>query len=269
MPRASRSSPPTAPAPASVSTSAPAPAGAFASASDAVGDPVSDSTAESVAAPASSRQRRKEARPQELLEAALALFVEKGFAATRSEEVAKRAGVSKGTLYLYYPSKEELFKAVVREAIGAKIAEGVEELGKHQGSMAELLGWMLWSWWERMGLTPAGGIHKIMMSEARNFPELAAFYQDEVIEPSCGLLAEVVRRGIASGEFRDVDPETTVLVLIGPVLHLVLHQHSMGAAEVAHSHKPPAEQVLALQLELMFEGLLNRPREPSAPRSPA
>ena len=66
-------------------------------------------------ADAGPRQRRKEARPQELLDAALALFVEKGFAATRAEEVAQRAGVSKGTLYLYYPSKEELFKAVVRQ----------------------------------------------------------------------------------------------------------------------------------------------------------
>ncbi|WP_343633213.1 TetR/AcrR family transcriptional regulator [Roseateles sp.] len=221
------------------------------------------------AAPVSARQRRKEARPQELLEAALALFVEKGFAATRSEEVAARAGVSKGTLYLYYPSKEELFKAVVRESLGAKIAEGVEEFGKHQGSMAELLTWMLWSWWERMGLTPAGGIHKIMMSEARNFPELAAFYNDEVIEPSCGLLAEVVKRGIASGEFRVVDPDAAVMVLIGPVLHLVLHQHSIGAAGVTHEHKCTPEQVLQLQLELMFEGLLNRPREAPAGRSPS
>lgn len=220
-------------------------------------------------ATSSARQRRKEARPQELLEAALGLFVEKGFAATRSEEVAAKAGVSKGTLYLYYPSKEELFKAVVREALGTKIAEGVSELGKHQGSMAELLTWMLWSWWERMGLTPAGGIHKIMMSEARNFPELAAFYNEEVIEPSCELLAEVVRRGIASGEFREVDPDAAVMVLIGPVLHLVLHQHSLGAAGVTHDHKCTPEQVLSLQLELMFEGLLNRPRDRTAPRAPA
>jgi len=220
-------------------------------------------------APSSARQRRKEARPQELLEAALALFVEKGFAATRMEEVAAQAGVSKGTLYLYYPSKEELFKAVVRESIGTKIAEGVSELGKHQGSMAALLTWMLWSWWERMGLTPAGGIHKIMMSEARNFPELAAFYNDEVIEPSCELLAEVMRRGIASGEFRDVDPDAAVMVMIGPVLHLVLHQHSIGAAGITHEHKCTPEQVLELQLELMFEGLLNRPRDGAITRAPA
>ena len=220
-------------------------------------------------APSSARQRRKEARPQELLEAALSLFVEKGFAATRSEEVAAKAGVSKGTLYLYFPSKEELFKAVVREALGSKIAEGISELAKHQGSMAELLTWMLWTWWERLGRTPAGGIHKIMMSEARNFPELAAFYNDEVIDPCCALLAEVVRRGVASGEFREVDPDAAVMVLIGPMLHLVLHEHSIGAAGVTHDHKCTPEQVLSLQLELMFEGLLNRPRHPAPPRSPA
>ena len=67
------------------------------------------------------RERRKDARPGELLTAALELFVEKGFAATRAEEVAQRAGVSKGTLFLYYATKEELFKAVVRDNIGLMI----------------------------------------------------------------------------------------------------------------------------------------------------
>lgn len=227
--------------------------------------PAAPAASDTVAAGGStSRQRRKEARPQELLQAALELFVEKGFAATRSEEVAARAGVSKGTLYLYYPSKEELFKAVVRESLGNKIAEGVQELGQHQGSMADLLAHMLDEWWARLGLTPAGGIMKIMLSEARNFPELTAFYVDEVIVPSCALLAEVVRRGVASGEFRPVDPDTAVHVLIGPVLHLVLHQHSIGACGLDHGPKPEPEAVLKLQLELLFEGLLNRPRVPGA-----
>src|SRR5436190_181541 len=83
----------------------------------------------SLKAPVSARQRRKEARPQELLDAALELFVEKGFSATRSEEVAVRAGVAKGTLYLYFPSKEDLLKAVVRENLGALIAEGADIAG--------------------------------------------------------------------------------------------------------------------------------------------
>src|SRR6187549_592747 len=108
------------------------------------------------------RERRKEARPGELLDAALDLFVEKGFAATRAEEVAARAGVSKGTLYLYYPSKEELFKAVVRENLSARIAEGAEIVARHEGSMAELLSLVMNEWWSRVGQGTAGGISKIM-----------------------------------------------------------------------------------------------------------
>src|SRR5205814_5695113 len=85
------------------------------------------------------RQRRKLARPQELLDAALDLFVEKGFAATRSEEVAARAGVSKGTLFLYFPSKEELFKAVVRENISGRFAEWNKEFETFEGTSAEMV----------------------------------------------------------------------------------------------------------------------------------
>ncbi|WAC72124.1 TetR/AcrR family transcriptional regulator [Roseateles sp. SL47] len=216
--------------------------------------------------PIALRQRRKEARPQELLDAALALFVEKGFAATRSEEVAARAGVSKGTLYLYYPSKEELFKAVIRESLGSKIAEGREGLDKHQGPMADLLVWLMREWWMRLGLTPAGGIMKIMLAEARNFPDIAAFYVDEVIDPSCNMLAEVVRRGVASGEFRPVDPDTAVHVLIGPILHMVLHQYSIGACGLDLGPKKQPEAVIELHMELLFKGLLNRPRDDGMPR---
>src|SRR5688572_10872868 len=103
------------------------------------------------------RERRKEARPGELLEAALDLFVEKGFAATRSEEVAARAGVSKGTLFLYFPSKEELFKAVVRESISGRFAEFQQEFEKYEGSTADMVRYAMRAWWERIGATRASG----------------------------------------------------------------------------------------------------------------
>ena len=103
------------------------------------------------------RERRKQHRPGELLEAALDLFVEKGFAATRAEEVAARAGVSKGTLFLYFPSKEELFKAVVRENISGRFAEWGEQLSRYQGSSEDLLRYCMTSWWERIGSTKASG----------------------------------------------------------------------------------------------------------------
>ncbi len=135
-------------------------------------------------APATKRARRKEARPGELLEAALALFVEKGYAATRVEEVAARAGVSKGTLFLYFPSKEELFKAVVRENAGRHLQDAFREVEAYTGSSAELLHEFIRRWWTQYGGTPAAGLTKLIMSEAANFPDLAQYYQDEVVQPS-------------------------------------------------------------------------------------
>src|SRR6476646_2739104 len=99
------------------------------------------------------RGRRKEARPGELLDAALDLFVEKGFAATRSEEVAARAGVSKGTLFLYFPSKEELFKAVVRENISGSFDEWNEEFEAFEGTSAEMVRHCMQVWCQGTGAT--------------------------------------------------------------------------------------------------------------------
>lgn len=200
------------------------------------------------------RQRRKQARPQELLDAALALFVEKGFAATRAEEVAARAGVSKGTLYLYYPSKEELFKAVVRRNLSKLIAEGVELAGAYQGSTSELLVMLMNVWWERVGGTPAAGIHKIVISEVRNFPELAQFYIDEVIEPADKLFSSTIARGIARGEFRRLPVHEVAHALMAPMIFLSLHQHSFGACPI-EGRPIDAKQLIRTQLDLALRGL--------------
>jgi AcrR family transcriptional regulator len=204
------------------------------------------------------RQRRKETRPQELLDAALTLFVEKGFAATRSEEVARRAGVSKGTLYLYYPSKEELFKAVVRSNLTHLIDEGLGMLDRFEGSSADLLRQLVHLWWERFAMTPAAGIHKVMLSEVRNFPELAQFYVDEVIDPTRRLFAGLVRRGVDRGEFRDLPPQEVALALMAPVIFLSLHRHSFGACP-GHAADVDPVAILRTQLELVLGGLERRP----------
>ena len=115
-------------------------------------------------------ERRKDERPGELTAAALELFVERGYANTRLEDVAKRAGVSKGTLYLYFENKEELFKAVVREGIVTTIEEAERVFEHYEGAMADLLGALVHGWWARIGSTKAAGIPKLMMSEAGNFP---------------------------------------------------------------------------------------------------
>ena len=200
------------------------------------------------------RQRRKEARPQELLEAALALFVEKGFAATRSEEVAARAGVSKGTLYLYFPSKEDLFKEVVRQNLSTLIAEGMDLVDGFEGSTSELLSCLMQAWWNQVGNTPASGIIKIMMSEARNFPELAQFYVDEVVKPSQALLERTVQRGVQRGEFRPLPPQDVVHALIAPVLFLAMHKHSLGACGLEGTEMDP-ESFIRTQMTLVLQGL--------------
>ena len=201
------------------------------------------------------RQRRKEARPQELLDAALALFAEKGFAATRAEEVAQRAGVSKGTLYLYYPSKEELFKAVVRQNLSSLIAEGQEVAAQFEGTSADLLTLLLHIWWERVGCTPAASIHKIMLAEVRNFPELAQFYSDEVIVPADNLFSSSVQRGIDSGEFRQMPVHEVAHALIAPLIFMAVHRESFGACPVAGANAIDPRVMLDTHLDLMLRGL--------------
>jgi AcrR family transcriptional regulator len=200
------------------------------------------------------RERRKEARPGELLDAALDLFVEKGFSATRVEEVAARAGVSKGTLFLYFQSKEDLFKAVVRENIANQFPTWQEELITFEGTSAELLRYALFSWWERIGNTPASGITKLVMSEAQNFPEIAAFYQEEVITPGNAMIRHILERGLESGEFRDIDLEQAVHIIVAPMIFLMMWKHSMGACAASAKNVNP-EQFIHMQVDVLLHGM--------------
>lgn len=170
--------------------------------------------------------RRKEARPSEIIAAALDLFVEKGYANTRGEDVAARAGISKGTLYLYFANKEELFKAVVRENIVPTLTEGKDLVERFEGSTFDLLRQLLRTWWEKVGATKASGITKLMMAESCNFPEIFSFYYDEVIAPSDRLMRSALQRGVDRGEFRDIDVPGVVHCMVAPVLLLMMWQHS-------------------------------------------
>jgi len=229
--------------------------------------PAASDAASAAAPPPTPRQRRKEARPQELLDAALDLFVERGFAATRSEDVAARAGVSKGTLYLYYPSKEDLLKEAIRHNVVNQIAEGADIVQQFDGSSAELLATMLRLWWDRIGETRASGVIKLMTSEVRNFPELAQFYVDEVINPSNELVGRILQRGIDSGEFRPgLDVPEVVHALVGPMVLMVLNKHSLGACSAAFLLDPKA--VMEALIDLALHGLLVRAdKSPSKPRN--
>jgi len=216
-----------------------------------------------VAEPASTpRKRRKEARPQELVAAALSLFVEKGFAATRLDEVAARAGVSKGTLYLYYDSKEALFLAVIREGILPVVGEGRRMLEAHVDDPVGGLRAYIRGWWSMIGDTPYGGIPKLMMSEAQNFPEVADYYLREVIQPGRAILLEIIERGVEKGVFRPVDPTLITHIVMAPMLHLALWRNSFAVCcQVPDMN---ADDYLNEYIQLLVHGLLVVGKEPSA-----
>jgi AcrR family transcriptional regulator len=197
-------------------------------------------------------ERRKDARPQELLAAALDVFVERGFAATRLEDVAKRAGVSKGTLYLYFANKEELFKAMVRETIVPALGEAEQSIADFAGPSGDLLRTILLSWWERYGCTKLAGVTKLMMAEAGNFPELTRFYNEEVIDRANAMIARILERGMACGEFRPVDTETMTLILTAPMVMLTMWTHALLPCKTGPID---ADRFLAAFIEQSVRGL--------------
>jgi AcrR family transcriptional regulator len=209
-------------------------------------------------------ERRKDARPQELLAAALDLFVERGFASTRLEDVARRAGVSKGTLYLYFTNKEELFKALVRNSIVPVIGAAEDNIAGFEGHSSDLLRSVMNEWWQRLGATKASGIIKLVMAEAGNFPELAKFYQDEVITRGTNMIASMLQRGVDRAEFRPVDVTIMTQVLIAPMLMLVTWKHSVGPCD--QGHLDPLAFLDAF-LEMALHGLL--PAGAGLPAAPA
>jgi AcrR family transcriptional regulator len=214
------------------------------------------------------RRRRKEARPQELLDAALELFVEKGFAAARAEEVATRAGVSKGTLYLYYPSKEDLLKAVIKKNLSERVAAGAAQAADFEGSATELIRSLLVDWWSQIYDDPASAVFKLIITEARTFPEIAEFYAREVIVPAHELMTRMIQRGIDQGEFRPLDPAVAMHSLILPLIMLCVHKHSIDACgltpELFEGHDFIRQHV-SLVLDGMAVGARNLPRSGPGP----
>jgi AcrR family transcriptional regulator len=214
------------------------------------------------------RRRRKEARPQELLDAALELFVEKGFAAARAEEVAARAGVSKGTLYLYYPSKEDLLKAVIKKNLSERLAAGAARAEDFTGSATELMRSLLVDWWTQIYDDPASAVFKLVITEARTFPEIAEFYAREVVMPAHALMTKIIQRGIDQGEFRPLDAGVAMHSLILPLIMVCVHKHSLGAcSQTPELFEGPAfiRQHVDLVLAGMAAGQLPAPaHDPAA-----
>jgi AcrR family transcriptional regulator len=196
-------------------------------------------------------RRRKQARPGEILAAALACFKERGFAGTRLEDVAAKAGVTKGTIYLYFPNKEELFKAVVRGELVPNL-DRLEAALAEPGPPAVLLERLFSFWAQTVAPSPLSVIPKIVIAEAGNFPELARFFLEAAPHRMLRLVGSVLRQGIASGEFRPVDVDHVVYCVIAPLIFSVLWQHSLGP----HDDRPlDVQAVCRAHLELVLHGL--------------
>jgi AcrR family transcriptional regulator len=174
-------------------------------------------------------RRRKNARPEEITAAALEVFADRGFAATKLEDVARRAGVTKGTIYLYFENKEALFKAIVRETIVPVIAKGEEIAQSFTGSARDLFERLVREYWRLVGETSLAAIPKLMMAEAGNFPELARFYYQEVVTRGHKLMAGVLERGMKAGEFRRVNLAVATKLAMAPVMHAVVARRAFAA----------------------------------------
>ena len=217
-------------------------------------------------------RRRKDDRPAEIIAAALALFAAHGFAATRLDDIADRAGVSKGTLYLYFPSKEDLFKAVVREALLPNLAEAEARLDDAKASSARVLEEILGRLAAVVATTPLGAIPKLVIAEAGNFPGLARFYVDAVPKRGFAMFRRLIERGIARGEFRQVDAEAVAPIFAAPVLLMALWKHVLEPHAKSHGKSPaksPAKsqggpvidpkRFIAGTLDILLNGLKKRP----------
>ena len=197
-------------------------------------------------------RRRKEDRPAEILIAALRLFSDKGFALTKLNDVAKEAGVSKGTLYLYFDGKEALFKAVINEFVLPQIAEAEEQAEQYSGSISDLMIELQERWQINVLETELSGISKIMMAEASNFPELAQFYLENVIYRTRSFVTSLISIGIDRGEFISCNPEFAARTFLTPLVFSAVWKHSLAPFDTDYDVKG----YLKLNLDIFLRGIL-------------
>ena len=172
-------------------------------------------------------RRQPEARPGQILDAALEVFAECGVAAARLEDIGKRAGVSKATIYLYFPNKEELFREVIRGTIVSAIESGERAVQEFEGSATESYVAHMRRYWGFIRSPKFAPIFRLVHAELTHYPDLARFYADEVVGRGHRLIASIVKRGIDQGEFREVDPLVAARMLSAPfVMHGIWCRHS-------------------------------------------
>ena len=186
-------------------------------------------------------RRRKEDRPQEITAAAFAAFAEKGYAATRVEEVARRAGVSKGLLYLYFKTKEELFKAVVRSFVIPRIDALTASIDTSELTVEEFLRGPYLEFARKLPGSPVAVVIRLMIAEGPKHPDLVQFYWDNVISRGLGMIEALVERGVANGEFRrtavnDMPHLVVMPVVFSVIFKLLFEQQSLDTDALIEAH---------------------------------
>ena len=195
-------------------------------------------------------QRRAEDRPREICGAALDVFSEKGFAAAKLDEIARRAGVSKGTLYLYFKDKEDLFRAVVRDTVAPNIDVVRSMVEGADLPFADVVRMFLPRFAAITSQVRVGAVAKMVIGESRNFPELAKVWHDEVVSKALGMIGGLIERAQAKGEVREGDPRLHAFTLMGPMMMGILWRETLqpvGGAplDIEELAKQHAETVLA------------------------
>ena len=203
-------------------------------------------------------RRRASERPGEILDAALTVFVAKGFATARLEDVAAEAKISKGTLYLYFDNKADLFKEVIRQVLLTAISQSVD-MAEGEADAKSRLCALIAAIGRLLSDDRRSAIPKLVIAESGNFPELAAFYFNEVIKPMRARIAGLIRRGIEEGAFRPVDTTLATMLVMAPCLLSAIWRHTMQAHDSAALDP---NQLLAQHVDLLMNGLLANP-EPS------
>jgi len=163
-----------------------------------------------------------------LLDAALTLFLERGFAATRVEDIAVQAGISKGAVYLHFATKKELFEGVVQAGVLQRLEQAEQLAAGFEGSAMELLTTMLQNNLLEFWGSPSSGIVKLVIAESQQFPELAIQYYETVTGRARELLEQIIRHGLERGEFRELDPDYTARVILNALDYELVLNHTLG-----------------------------------------
>ena len=210
--------------------------------------------------PSKKFRRRAEARPDEVLDAALAVFTEKGFAAAKVEEVARRAGVSKGTVYLYFPSKEALIEGIVRRAVAPIALRALPDLEQFEGDPRLPITMLLTVLMQQLAQPDKIAVPRLILREVMSFPSIAELYRKEVLGKVMPALIGLIRRGVETGKLRQVDPELTVRSIIGPVLAHVALAEIFGIKPAGEGLS--LDRLVANHLDILFHGISPAEGEP-------